>query len=888
MKSYGLYKYVIFYFALVLCFIYFLHFVDFFNLQIFLQASSYLYLSQNPYAFFPNQFPPNLFFFLLPNFILYLHSKDNIYVSIYFLKIFQMMISTLTAVFIYKIILISTKNIHKAKCAFLAFLFSPVIFWANYFQLEQSPVGIFFTVLALYFLIISINKDKDFFPEIFASSLLLIYASYVYVIPLVIIPVIFIYQKSIRKFLSNILAFSLSFSLFYIPYLLLHGFDLIGGTSAIATYGAGASIGFTIIGLLGPHIYPIDSFQLMLKFVFEIIFILSIFIVPVSMRLLKIKNIFIPILTNLSMIFLFITISNLDEFSWLVPFAILVFSISMQEKRLLWKQILIQLYDIPYIILFLIDDSNFNLNGSGIFYLGYLQFHKNIDLDLQWWAPLVNKVLIISGFVAIILLLTGALWSWNRSRKTVDSSVYGTIEDESILNVPNSIQRKLNNKKLLAEDAQGPDKIRRSSVFNTIFIMSICAIFALSVVPVHNANTAINISEPVNPVGIFTSQPIMGNSTTYKYIDNYKSLYVFPTNSTWEYGPNAPFYFSRNMTGENSLLNISVKPVLSGRTSVFDYSVISIGNLFVNILDVPSIPNGSFPMDPFMMENTTIVTGGNSTLYKSPGVSIYGFNGTSVIEYNLNRSAFLNDSFGFIFHLDRANWTNQIMYLKYQNQLFQIFNPPESNKIILGYSDSPNWTFLNTYFAVQQWNSVEFRLVNSMLTVNINGNGYVKTNFSMNGSGNSTLAIGKDFYYPAFNFKYALKGEESSLFDIPNGSIDFKTYSEIFQSNKTCRSTFAAYVEEYIVINKTQNKVNIETNNIQFSAYVNSSLMKFGRIGISPIPTIFAFNSIEINSYQHYGYLYNYILIIYLPPVVATGFLILKNRRQLLNLATLP
>ncbi len=882
MKGWKLSQYTIVYIALVLVFIYVLHFVDFFNLQIFLQASSYLYMSQNPYAYFPNQFPPNYFLFLLPNFIIYLYSHNNIYASILFIKIFQMTISILTAYFIYKIISVTAKNLNRAKYAFLAYLFSPVIFWVNYFQFEQSPVGIFFTMLSLYFLIISFEKDKNHFLVTFASSLLLIYAAYLYLFPIVIIPIILTYQKSLRNFLITVLAISLSFLFISIPYFLLHGFDLIGGTAAIAMSGVGASVGFTIIGLLGPHIYPPDVFQLLLSYIFKVIFLSSIFLVPILMRILRIENMFIPILTNLSLVFLFIPILNLDEFSWLVPIAILVFSGSMQERKLLRNLMFIQVYDLPYIILFLINGSIFNLSGSGIFYLGYLQFHKNIDLDLEWWAPMVNRILILSGFIAILLLSTVSLWLWHRNLKKSQPSPYKKKICESIFTSHNFTSERLDNEESVAKIASKNDKNRSTGVLNTFFVISICVIFALSAMPMHNSGAEININEPANPVGIFVSQPIMGTSTTYKYIDGYKSLYVFPTNPTWQYGPNASFYFSRNITEENAIFNLSVQPVLSGNIQNFDYSLISISNLLVNISSVPSMPDGSFPISPFLTENAPVITSGNSTPYIPVAMPIHEFNGTSVMEYHLNRSSFINNSFGFIFHLNCASWQNQIVFLKFQNQLLQIFTPPCSNKIILAYSDGPNWNTLSTFFASQQWNAVEFRLSNDFLTVNINGNGYVQTGFSINGSDNLTLAIGKDFDYSAFNFKYAMKGDASLLFDIPNGTISYSNiYLEVSQANENFSSIFVPYIEKQIDIKKTGDNVVIETNGIQYSTNVTCALMKFGRLGISPIPVVFTFNSIRIESNQLQSYLYKYIILIYFPPVVAVAFLALYNRRQI-------
>ena len=605
------------YLIVSLILIYFLMTVDLFNFQMFIKITSYLFLSQNPYIFYPNQFPPNYFSFLLPTFLIYLHTGYNILEAIQFLKIFQMLISTASAYVVYLFILHYSGNKNRAIAGFTAVLLSPVIMWVNFFQLEQSSVGIAFTLFALYTILVLVDEKEGGFLVLLAGTILLWYSVYLYLFPIAIIPTLFVYQKSRRKFVVFLFAMILGFIISYIPFTLHNMFDIIGGTAAIATAGS-SGVGYTIIGLLGSHIFPPNPFQLFLKEMFSLTFLISIFFIPILLRFLKKNNIFLPITISLISVFILQTITNLDEFSWVLPFLSIFLAISLDQRHLIPKLFLSQLYDIPYIILFIIDDSNWGVNGSGFFYLSYLQFHLNIDLYEYTWAIFVMKTLILLGFTSFIILISILLHK-SKGKKNIQSfrtrfaegvSSRGFIREEKGIRTENN--KKDNGLRLFQRRSYN------KKVGGVLFTFSIITIVILSTFGTFIIHNEVHTNGNNYPFGFFSSEAVVGINTTYQFVDNYKSIVIYPTNTNYNYPPISPFVFSRNVTGEQISMNMSFT-TSNTVSSPFNSTIFKVGNASINIFnDLKVRKNGSLLTHPRLLitlvkQNTTEYTITNST-----------------------------------------------------------------------------------------------------------------------------------------------------------------------------------------------------------------------------------------------------------------------------------
>lgn len=806
-------------------------------------------------------------------------SRNNIFVTIAFLKIMLAILSILSSILIYNIIKIDTKDTHRAKLAFLAFLFSPILFWVNFFQAQLDITGIFFTLLFIFFYTITKTKKENRFLLSFSLSLLLIYASFSYLIPIILIPVFIIYQENLQNVFKTLIALFLSFLFYYIPYAFLNGFNILGGTTAIATRGS-TTVGYTVIGLIGLHMFPLNNLQISLKYIFELLFIFSIFLVPLILRIYKVNNIYIPTLINLASLFLFIAITSLDQFSWLVPLIIITFAIYGQEMRLFKKLILVQLYDLPYIFLFIIDDNDFNLNGSGIFYLSYLEYHLNIDLDLYPWSSITNKILVFLGFLSIVFLIFIAIKLWisgSSKRKVVKDRIkfknlllrIGTIKriafHKWIENILYTKKRKVKN--------------QTRAIHTYLFISLVIAIVILSSIPLNSIRNEISENSPSNPVGIFYSNPVLGNSTSYKFVNNYDSVYVYPSNPNWLYGRNATFSFVRNLKNENVLFNLSIDPVCTESNPNFDYPIVSIGKALVNLSSAPSIPNDVKYIEPQYDSNIVRINNTNCVEQNMKKIPIFKFNGTSVMEYNLNTTTPMN-SYAFIFNPNKtSSWTNQIMFLKLDNQLLQVYNPQGSNYIYLAYSNSSKWIIIKKYDLVDNWNLIEIKFLNNKLAININGNGYIVTKFLINTNRNALLSLGKDFNYSAFNFKYALLGEESTLFQFPNDTINFNNFYITIKQAENKNLQVTPLIKKRILIDKTESCLNITIDSSSYYYHITNSIFRFGRLGISPIAVIFTFNQIIIQPVKSAPFLINYIIIVFFPPILASVYIISVKRK---------
>lgn len=842
------------YVSFVMIFINIFYFFDSFNLEGFFNASSYLYLSQNPYLFWPNQFPPNFFSFLLPTFISFLFSEENIFASIEVLKVIQMIFSIGTAFLIYKLVMHFTQNNKSAKIAFIAYLFSPIIFYVNFIQLEQTPIGIFFTVLAIYIILAYENDDNRKFIVLIIGSIFLFYAIYLYLLPLVLIPPFLIYQKSIRNFIKIVIAFMVGFLFFYIPYTIHGMFNFLISTGAIATVGS-SGVGYTIAGLLGPHMYPADSFQLLLKSMFTLFFIPSIFIVPILLRLCHRNNIFTAFTINFILIFILVTINNLDEFSFVIPFLIVLLAWIYNENNILLKLFLIQMYDIPFVILFLINGNIFYLDGTGIFYLSYLQFHLNINFNEYSWASIASKVLIFSGFITFVYLIF-IIFKNSKTPRKVSSFISIANHKRFKVNMSslnyNHIKSYISFKKIQAIILKWKKFIFHSTGrSNVILTAVILLLFIFSIVNVSGPQQAIDSSSSSNPYGIFFSPLLMSNETTFKFVNDYRSVCFYKTNQKLDFPPYSTVAFSRNVSGENFMSNISVVPC---RTTDVPYNVtvLSVSNLSASLVSPLTIPKNDISIIPNIKENVSAQSSNQVLLNDEANVDIYNFNGTSVLQYHIHSSQLNQSGVYFLYHAEKVTWVDEIMFLRYGNLLVQLYDPPNSStNTFLSYSEGTNWIPLDEFSTDNYWNYVNLRILDGKLSISINSGINVLVPYSITKTqSNFTVAIGKDFTYRVYNFKNAFVGSATTLFS--NGNLSFNssllaitTHNIHTSFNKT---VYTPYKKLNILIRKNTSLFSILSNGMCVSSMFNNSILKFGRLSFSPIPVIFTINKLSISS----------------------------------------
>ncbi len=845
---------------------------DIFNTQVFIKSASYLYISQNPYLFYPNQFPPNFFLFLLPTFLMYVKSGYNIFIYIETLKIIQMLFSAITAYITYLFILHYSTNQSRAIVGFTAILFSPVLFWVNFIQLEQSPIGIMFTFISLYAILVIANREKGRFLILLAGTVMLWYSAFLYLIPIALMPSLLIYQKTKRESIEFLFAMAISFSIFYIPFTFFNMFDIIGGTAAISAVGS-SGVGFTIVGLLGPHIWPPDSFQLFLKEIFTMFFVPLVFLIPIFLRFLKRGNVFLSMIFALVTLFLLLTISNLDEFSWVLPFLVLYSAVILNEKRLFSKLLLVQLYDFPYIFLFIVGGSIFNTNGSGIFYLSYLQFHLDINLDLYPWAPITTKILVLLGFIFFVFLILLLLnKDKNKHKDNFAINQFERIGDSSEIlhefsNPKNLYKNNRESEHEIIHYIHSKQKILRFTLSLVILAILISSFF----VPLVTHNN-IDSKKGNYPFGFFTSEVVVGNST-YQFSHNYKSIDICPTTSKYNYPPISPLIFSRNVTGESISMNISLK-ANKFNNQILNTTIFRVGNVSVNLFNEIFTPKKFFMLFP----NET--TGISALPITNKSIPILNFTGNSSLFYDINISNFPKNGLYFFFNVsNKSNVSQQqIMYAKINNTLIQFFAVPNSNLYILSQTIDNKWVVIHNYQFSNNLNIFNIKVDNGSLFVNINNSGtyqiILNTNISLH---RLEFSIGKDFIYPAFNYIYALEGKASPLFETTCES--FITSPELLITMKGQNKT------EYSIINslnftfsKSFGQYTIRSGNNIINWTSQDRVVCFGRLSQLSIPITISINGLDISSEYPGTILITVALLTFFLPGLCLSYLYYKRR----------
>lgn len=817
---------ILIYISIALIFVIVLPFLDFFNTTVFTYTSSYYYLSKSPYNVLAYPPPPNLSFVMLPVFIIYSVLGFNFFVFSFFLKILALLFTIITAFLLYKILLVMNVNIKVAVIVFYLFLFSPVLFWINFVNMQQDIFAITFSMLAF---LVYLNTERS--PQKMVGRVVYIFilgfATFMYFLPvLILIAIVFHSKKYTETLFKGFLAM-----VFFSAFIFMFHFSGIWNlTNPISAIGSGSTSVFSFIrifGVLSRSSHILSYFQY--TFIFLIIFIAILF------SYFKIP-IYLELSLTFTLLFFLVQIYSPDEYFWVFPFYLISVVILKGSKGLVLRLLLLQIYFIPLVILFNIYDGSAGM-GTGIFYLSYPVFHNATYVLFMIPNPmLITRVLDLLLYISMAISLSyifylffeSDIWR-NRNKNHPETS-----EDSEI-----TFCRKKG--KYLYKFT---NSFFNSKVVKMRKVTFIVVILLLLTLPLYPLLTYSQLNGSGAPLGIFDPLPTIINSTTTYSITNHdKSVVISPTNEVYQ-----SFFFTRNLSGEQLFLKMNVS-VNKTSEVLFNTSVLELPGISVSAFSQISL-FGFNELSPNKTQNIVTLDNLSSYIWGGNKMQFYLLNGTSDIYYN-NITGLLKNG------LNLAFFFKQTAVLPHQNVLLRIKNGNQTldvldNNNFFEYAMSSaygDWiSQSSTIPAIHAWNLGNLIDRNGYLYFSVNG--YNIGEFALlNRAVPLELYLGKFSNSENYN-NYSFYGKVSNIY-CDHLNIKTKTSFQIMSNNST----------SYLIPNRNDLELNIYytpsfsyVNNIVSMHHdkgINNPSIKFGRISYSPFYLNFTVNSFVLVSPNH-------------------------------------
>jgi hypothetical protein len=811
-------------------FLVFLPFMDFFNSVNFIYANSFYFFGQSPYHFLPYPAPPDLSFIMLPAFLIYSRMNYNILFFSFSIKFFAFISTIISAYLTQEILLKLNVNKRTAKTAFLLFLFSPILFLVNYVNMEQDIFPIMFSLLAFLMYLNTENYAKNKTLGRIAYTFILVFATFMYFFPILILVAIVPYSK---RFSDTIIKgfFALAFFLVFLMVFHFSGiWNLITPNSAI---GSGSNSVFSILYVAGilSRSTPFITY-------FEFLFIILVIIVAVLFSHFKIP-IYLELSLTFTLLLFLIQIYSVDEYIWVLPFYIISFA-TLSNSKLMWIKLLaIQFYFIPFEIVYNIYAGRIGM-GSGIFYLSYLFNHN--PTYLLYTIPhaiYISKILDILSYIsmAIILVYIFIILFHSDMKKNLksDQNVFSENSDFLYPKYPVNSQYNLIKYSISSKKAF----FGKISIILVVFI-----ILSLSVYPLFS-NSTLNGNEA--PLGIFNPIPTVYNSSdTFEIINHGKSIIISPTSSI--YGST---YFERNISGIKLFLNMNVS-IDKFNGKLFDTSILDLPGISVSAFSYINLDN-LIKLAPNVTSNVSELRNVSSYTWGNDHLEIYSMVGTSEIYYN-NLTNLILSGKNIIFFFQQTkilNHQNILLRLKYGNQTYSVLQ--YNNEF--SYAVSPRfgvWISQNiTIPEIQTWNVADLVFRDGSLYFNVNG--YEVGSFPLNKTkGPVELHLGEFSTNIVDPYNYSYYGYISNIYCGTNEQtlIGFSIISSTSKSFLSLNKNYINLdVKTYSGILSSVNNVSVNYvfYKLSYEMLKNPSIY-FGALSYSPYYLNFTINSFVIGS----------------------------------------
>ncbi len=624
--------------GLVALFTFVLQPYDTFNLGLFLYDGSYLALGQTPYSVLAIPPPPNLLILPLGAFLAYAASGFNLEAAVGFFKGANAVFLVLTALVTSNLVGLSTGSRLVRSRVFSSLVLSFPLFFYSFIHVQLDIFGMFWAILGIYLYYVPSPNESSGILRRVSAGVILGYATYSYVIPVIFLPTMVVFERRWRDRVILVVSYALGTLLFALSYLLT---GVYSPTSPIGG-SPGPNSPFSLPFVLGN--FPSAS----LTPVFLGIWLVSAALLPVLLRRLRadVPTSFFVALTAFVML---LPIYNGDNFVWIVPW--LAWTLAVHSKRLpvsWWTLIGSGLILLPEIVVFNFWDGLIGM-GTGIYYLFYPQFgNPYVIWEHVPYALHLSQLLMALTFAGMLWV---CIYSARASR--VRTSTVGGGE------LPASTSRK--------EPAPGvPSRARRPStlVGRTLFqrraltpFLAVIALLVLLVLGVAQPALSAGIggTAPEFPFGVFLVHPPVNANLTYSLTDGGRTVVLPATVPAFD----TPIAFLRNASAETFSASLSLG-VEAPAGAVYNTTVLATQNLSVDLVARPVVPLGPSILPVSGSQNVPPGTSMQPPEWQGSPLPVYSVSGTGLQSYALANDPSLLDA--FFFHLSSLPFPQNVVW----------------------------------------------------------------------------------------------------------------------------------------------------------------------------------------------------------------------------------
>lgn len=717
----------------------------------------------------------------------------------------------------------------KSNLIFLAFLTSPMFFFVNYMMGEQSIYGIFLMLLSIYLL--HYDKEKggfDFFRAL-AGSLLLAYSSFLYYFPLLaVVPIVVFGGKNKINFIKMTMIIA-SFLSFYLLFYQILSYSLLrsGNTQVSAS---GFIPVFNILALLTKGIIsqPYTPFLATIQTSFTYLFFFIAFALPLIARWLRI-SFFSTLLAIIAFSFILLRIYNWDEFLWIFPLLCIVIAVESNSSFLKTKLFGSQLYYMPILILYNMWSAPSLGQGTGIFFLTYLQFGQAIPGYSFFQSPLtVTQILSFTNFIALASILLFALHPRKIETELIKStnSTLPAKEKGQLGNKDNHhhiCSFRQNPIFVITERGKSGRFLKFTILAITLFLL-IPTVLLTPYFP--SGERTISYDGGSFPLGLFQSNNyVMNKSLTYSVVPADNNTILF---SNYSGTLVKPSYFSRvvsneSLNSEMSFHSLDSKNVTN--TIVF----LALNNISVEKTSQVKIGSGGLLIPPNLIENMTKNVTRSPIITVNESIPVFSSgNNKSMLRYGVPLTVNSPEEFVFSFKISTLQYpVNQVYLATIGNYSYQLYYS-ESGSIYFGVKENETWNnvLIQPVNSFDSWNFVSLLFIHNRLNFYLNGLQMGKTNSIFNNS-DLILKIGRPYELPTTSYQDSFVGTVTEL--VSSSPTNYSVVHRI----KICQGSRCVanmpFIDHQIYVNRSQNSVNITYSNRTSQLLGSYSQFSFGR-----------------------------------------------------------
>lgn len=509
------------------------YFWDYFNTNVILYGSSFLYLGLNPY--FPGSDIVSAYFMLPYNliaFLIYYFSNFSNAATYIFLKIIGLSIVMLCGMTLIRYFPHFNKTEKTAVLS--ALILNPFILFNNDVLVSTSLFPMFFSLLS-YVLIFNVQRDNDLFLYLGTVSLLM--AGFMYYFPLLILPTMIVYISPNIKRVKFLLVTVCIGVIFYIPSFLFH---LQSTFTSTLTGGSPTMYPYSVLNLLPQHFQRIILHN---ELYITVLLILIAILIPIFLRGIKLSPAFSILLTLMIALLIQPVGTYPDSMIVIVPFVLIILLNSRSKKFTFLHSLLMQLFMLPEILV------GQMLNGpgyvTGIFYSLFTTLHKSIVIfNLLPYAYLIWKGLIVCTLILAIISLI-VLMKIDLGRTESDPKKEGFFRT--------------------------PKEKSKRKVIAVVFSLLISLSLVAPVAFIHSPRLQNNVITSGNSFPVFLFIPVSPDGPYYLPDNN---TYTISKSTVAFLESNGALYFYRNMNDQSYNFSFSVNYSFSGSSNTYKNVII--------------------------------------------------------------------------------------------------------------------------------------------------------------------------------------------------------------------------------------------------------------------------------------------------------------------------